>query len=151
MRCDVFRLKSLSPSPLPATPANAATSRQKVAELARVAAGSEVSETERVAELATVAGSRHAALSKSDQSDPDGYPPLSPAQEAARRWVLAKLKKHPNVKRTFCNRFEDGALIITLAIRDVGTCELLIPAERFDSSKAGDYAALLECLTGNGA
>jgi hypothetical protein len=75
---------------------------------------------------------------------------LSPAQESARRQVLAELKAHPTVRRAFCTRFEDGALIVTLAIRDVGTCDLLIPAERFDSSKPGDYAALLECLTGNG-
>lgn len=73
------------------------------------------------------------------------------AQEAARCRVLADLQAHPSVQRAFCNRFEDGALIITLAIRDVGTCELLIPAERFDSSKLADYAALLECFAVNGA
>jgi hypothetical protein len=144
----VFRLKSLSPTSLPATPANAATPPQKVAELAGVAAGSDVPDTERVAELATVAGSRHDA---SGDEPSDGCQPLSPVQEAARRQVLAKLKNHPTVKRAFCNRFEDGALIVTLAIRDVGTCELLIPAERFDSSKLGNYAALLECFAVNGA
>jgi hypothetical protein len=146
----VFRLKSLPPTSLPATPANAATpTRQRVAELARVAAGSGAPDTERVAELATVAGSRHDALSESSQSGcaSDECQPLSPAQEAARRQVLAKLKNHPSVKRAFCNRFEDGTLIVTLAIRGVGTCDLLIPAERFDSSKPEDYAALLECLT----
>jgi hypothetical protein len=78
-----------------------------------------------------------------------GAPPLSPAQEAARRQVLADLQANPNVKRAFFTRIEDGALINTLAIRDVGTCELLIPAERFDSSKLGDYATLLECFTVN--
>jgi hypothetical protein len=139
----VFRLKSLSSASLPATPAKAATSQQKVAELAMVAAASDMQESERVAELATVAGSSH-------DSESDEWPSLSPAQDAARRWVLAKLKNHPNVKRAFCNRFEDGALIVTLALRNVGTCELLIPAERFDSSKPEDYAALLECLTANG-
>jgi hypothetical protein len=92
------------------------------------------------------AGSAGASPVHIDSSDADDSMPLSVAQEAARRWVLAKLKNHPSVTRAFCNRFEDGALIITLAIRDVGTCELLIPAERFDSSKLGDYAALLECF-----
>jgi hypothetical protein len=93
------------------------------------------------------AGSAGASPVHIDSSDADGSVPLSPAQEAARRQVLAKLKNHPSVKRAFCNRFEDGALIVTLAIRDVGTCELLIPAERFDPSKLSDYAALLECFT----
>jgi hypothetical protein len=97
------------------------------------------------------AGSAGASPVHIDSSDEDGPAPLSPVQEAARRQVLAKLKNHPTVKRAFCNRFEDGALIITLAIRDVGTCELLIPAERFDSSKLADYAALLECFAVNGA
>jgi hypothetical protein len=146
----VFRLKSLSSTSLPATPANTATPRQAVAELARVAAGSDEPDTERVAELATVAGSRCDATGD-ELSMPDECQSLSPVQEAARRQVLAELKSHPTVKRAFCNRFEDGALIITLAIRDVGSCELLIPADRFDSSKLADYAALLECFAVNGA
>lgn len=62
--------------------------------------------------------------------------------------MLADLEANPSVMRTMRNRFEDRNLIVTLAIRDVGTCELLIPAERFDRSKLSDYAALLACLTG---
>jgi hypothetical protein len=77
--------------------------------------------------------------------------PLSPPQEVARRYVLADLQANPSAKRALFSRGENGALIITLAIRDVGTCELLIPAERFDSSKLADYAALLECLETAGA
>jgi hypothetical protein len=71
--------------------------------------------------------------------------------EAARRQVLADLQANPSAKRAFFSRVEDGALIITLGIRGVGTCELLIPAERFDSSKLADYAALLECFAVTGA
>lgn len=74
--------------------------------------------------------------------------PLSSEQEAARRQVLADLEANPSVMRTMCNRFEDDKLIVTLAIRDIGTCELLIPAERFDRSKLSNYAALFMCLTG---
>jgi hypothetical protein len=61
--------------------------------------------------------------------------------------VLAQLAANPTVRRAFVNRFQDGALIVTLAIRDVGTCELIIPAERFNPRKIEDYAALLDCLT----
>ena len=69
---------------------------------------------------------------------------LSPTQEAARREVLAQLEAHPTVQRAFVNRFEhDGTMIVTLAIRGVGTGELLIPAERFSQSSLDDYAALL--------
>jgi hypothetical protein len=92
---------------------------------------------------AASAGASHTHIHSSES---DTAFPLSPAQEAARRQVLAELKGHPTVRRAFCTRFEDGALIVTLAIRDVGTCDLLIPAGRFDSSKPNDYAALLGCL-----
>lgn len=72
--------------------------------------------------------------------------PLSPAQEAARQQVLRELEANPSVRRAFCSRFSDGNLIITLAIRGVGTGELLIPAERFNQGSLDDYAALLDCL-----
>jgi len=95
---------------------------------------------------AASAGASHTRIHSSES---DTAAPLSPAQESARRRVLAELKAHPTVRRAFCNRFEDGILIVTLAIRSVGTCDLLIPAERFDS-KPEDFAALLECLAGSG-
>jgi hypothetical protein len=37
-------------------------------------------------------------------------------------------------------------MIITLAIRDVGTCELAIPSERFGRSDLGDYDGLVACV-----
>ncbi len=70
----------------------------------------------------------------------------SPTQEAARQDVLAQLKANPRIKRAFTNRFEHGYLIVTLAIRGVGTGELSIPADRFDPAKPADYAALLDCM-----
>jgi hypothetical protein len=52
--------------------------------------------------------------------------PLSTKQEAARREVLAQLAANPTVQRALCNRFENGALIITLAIRGtVDTCRAI--------------------------
>jgi hypothetical protein len=75
---------------------------------------------------------------------------LSPVQEAARRDVLAQLAANPTVKRSFVTRFEYGTLIVTLAVRGIGTCELKIPAERFNPEKLEDYAALVACLSCEG-
>jgi hypothetical protein len=71
--------------------------------------------------------------------------PSSPVQEAARREVLAQLETHPSIERAFVNRFEaDGTLVVTLAIRGVGTGELKIPTERFSQGTLNDYGALLD-------
>ena len=72
---------------------------------------------------------------------------LTTANEVDRNRVLAQLRSNPNVQRAFVNRFEQGAMIVTLAVRGVGTCELAIPAERFNAANLDDYAALLACLT----
>jgi hypothetical protein len=74
--------------------------------------------------------------------------PLSARQEAASREVLAQLEAHPSVHRAFVNRFEDGVLVVTLAIRGVGTGELKIPADRFNHDTLDDYAALLNTIRG---
>jgi hypothetical protein len=74
---------------------------------------------------------------------------LSAKQEAARAEVLAQLAANPTVRRAFTTRFEYGLLVVTLAVRGIGTCELVVPADRFDSSKPGDYAALLKCMEGS--
>jgi hypothetical protein len=60
--------------------------------------------------------------------------------------VLADLEANPNVNRAFCNRVEHGNLIVTLAIRGIGTGELLIPAERFNQNSLDDFGALLACF-----
>ena len=53
------------------------------------------------------------------------------------------------MQRAFVNRFEDGALNVTVAVRNIGTCKLLIPGERFDFANLDDCAALLACLNGD--
>ena len=74
---------------------------------------------------------------------------LSPIQDSARQQVLAQLEAHPTVQRAFVNRFDaDGTMVVTLAIRDVGTGELLIPTERFNQASLDDYAALLGIIAG---
>jgi len=74
---------------------------------------------------------------------------LSPIQEAARADVLSQLALHPVVERAFVNRFErDGTMIVTLAIRGVGTGELKIPANRFNQDTLDDYGALLNTIRG---
>jgi hypothetical protein len=53
------------------------------------------------------------------------------------------------VRRAFVNRFDaDGTMIVTLAIRGVGTGELKIPAARFNQASLDEYAALLGCMEG---
>jgi hypothetical protein len=81
-------------------------------------------------------------------AEPDNTP-LSAAQEFARREVLAQLEADPNIRRAFVNRFEaDGTMVVTLGIRDVGTGELKIPAERFNQDSLDDYCALLNIIGG---
>ena len=60
--------------------------------------------------------------------------------------MLAQLHRNPDVLRAFVTRFEEGLLIISLAVRGIGTCELSIPADRIDPSNLADYAALLNCF-----
>ena len=74
------------------------------------------------------------------------YPPPSAVQEATRRDVLARLEAHPTVKRAFTTRFEGAVLVVTLALRGVGTCELSIPADRFSRDSLADFDSLLRCL-----
>lgn len=86
-------------------------------------------------------------------SDADPWPDcaaMSPIQESARREVLAQLAANPTVKRSFVTRFENGTLIVTLAVRGIGTCELLISAERFTRDSLDDYDALLDCIRAGG-
>jgi hypothetical protein len=72
---------------------------------------------------------------------------LSSAQEVARADVLSQLACNPAMQRAFVNRFEpDGSMIVTLAIRGVGTGELKIPSARFNAASLDDYAALLGCI-----
>lgn len=77
----------------------------------------------------------------------EALPPLSPALQAARADVLARLDAAPTIRSAFVNRFEGDVMILTLAVRGVGTCELAIPSERFSRSDLGDYDALAASVT----
>jgi hypothetical protein len=90
-----------------------------------------------------LAADTRAPLASSSVSD---LVPLSATQERARQEVLARLEAHPAVRRALVTRFEAGNLIVTLAIRGIGTGELLIPADRFNQRSLTDYDALLKCL-----
>jgi hypothetical protein len=63
--------------------------------------------------------------------------------------VLARLEAHPPHKRAFVTRFDGDALIVTLAIRNVGTGELAIPRDRLKRGILGDLRALLGSLDGS--
>jgi hypothetical protein len=94
------------------------------------------------------AGPSHAhSIFAESTSAEDASPPLTPAQMAATQDVLARLAAHPDVKRAFVTRFEGDTLIVTLAVRGVGTCELAIPGDRFNREDLADYDALLACLS----
>jgi hypothetical protein len=71
---------------------------------------------------------------------------FSATQENARRDVLAKLEAYPSVQRAFVTRFEGDVLIVTLAVRGVGSCELSIPPDRFNRDQFSDFAALAQCV-----
>ncbi len=60
-------------------------------------------------------------------------PSMGGAQERLQR-VLAKLAAEPDKQRAaiFDTDSAPGVVICTLAIRDVGTCELQIPADQYD-------------------
>ena len=85
-----------------------------------------------------------------DSTQSDCLPPLTSAQEAASRTVLAILGAKPALERAWVNRFEDGACIVTLAVRSIGICELTIPAERVGKGNLDFYAELMACLTHDG-
>ncbi len=60
--------------------------------------------------------------------------PIERGRELRRQRVLAKLAAEPERQRVaiFDPDAERDYVLCTLAIRDVGTCELRIPRERFD-------------------
>jgi hypothetical protein len=71
---------------------------------------------------------------------------LSATQESARTYVLTRLEACPTLRRAYVTRFEGDALIVTLAIRGVGTCELSVPPDRFNRHDLADFARLDRCL-----
>lgn len=62
-----------------------------------------------------------------------GEPLPDPAAEARRQRVLAMLAEDPNVRRSAVVDNPDAdPVLLTVAIRDVATFELAIPAAKFD-------------------
>lgn len=68
----------------------------------------------------------------------------NPAAEARRRRVLAKLADNPALRIAVVCDGEDDPVPVAVAIRDKGTCEVHIPAARFDPF------ALLELIERHG-
>jgi hypothetical protein len=77
---------------------------------------------------ATDAGAALPARSRAQFSPP----PLTVAQERARREVLEDLRDLPHLNCAFRYREERDTVILTLGIRGIATGELIIPAEKFD-------------------
>ncbi len=77
----------------------------------------------------------------------DISPQLSPEQERASREVLALLDRRPEIERAFVTRnCANGDLVVTLGVRSIGTCDLVIPASRLTPGSLSDIAALIETM-----
>ena len=75
-----------------------------------------------------------------------GEPLPDPAMEARRQHVLAMLTERPGIRyAVVVNAPDADPVIMALAIRDVGTCELAIPAANYDA------LALLALIERHGA
>lgn len=63
----------------------------------------------------------------------------NPAAEARRQRVLAMLAENPNIRRTvLVDNPDTDPVLVSIAVRDVATFELAIPATRFDAFKLLD-------------
>lgn len=71
-----------------------------------------------------------AASNRIQPSDADTLP--DHAAEARRQRVLAKLADNPALRLAVVCDAEGDPVPVAVAIRDKGTCEVLIPAARFD-------------------
>jgi hypothetical protein len=129
---EVFTIRSLAdPNAPPAATANPATSATHQANGGGSATATTATDVAKVAAVAVATG---------------GLPQLSPVEEAARQEVLRRLEIHPDVMRAFVCRFERDVLIVSLAVRGIGTCELSIPRDRFNQNSVAQLGALLRCL-----
>src|SRR5688572_30171050 len=54
------------------------------------------------------------------------------AAEACRQQALQILEDSPGIRYAYANRETPDGVIVTMAIRDVGICDLLIPKHRWD-------------------
>ena len=71
-------------------------------------------------------------LAAESPAHPAAVAPVTAAQELARQGVLDDLRDLPHVQRALRYRQEGDVVILTVGIRGVGTCELSVPAEKFD-------------------
>jgi hypothetical protein len=88
-------------------------------------------------DLAKVAIPGAGATSKSLEGAPDPLPPLSRAAEARRRKVLALLARDGGQYAVLVEDPNPDPIILSLATPD-GTCEVLIPKDRYDPFKVMD-------------
>ena len=130
-------LKSTVEAANPANPANPENDKSQVLRANSANPANPDDSRERISSFSNISrGVGENSFLVSTAAEPDDAP-LSAAQESARRQVLAQLEAHPSIKRAFVNRFNpDGTMVVTLAIRGIGTGELLIPADRFSASIA---------------
>ncbi len=79
-----------------------------------------------------LAGLAPLSLANPPDDETDALP--DPAAEARRRRVLAMLAQHPGTRYAVLTDTEADleAVLLTLAIRDKGSCELSIPREKYD-------------------
>jgi hypothetical protein len=91
-----------------------------------------ISATQHGKAAATVA--RIATVAVAKPTSPKGEPLPDPAMEARRQRVLAMLAERPDIKyAVVVDNPDTDPVIVALAIRDVGTCELVIPAANYDA------------------
>ena len=112
---DLIRGKSTPRKFATATPATFATDTREAART--------------VATVATVAV---AESKNSTPENPANDPQADPAAEARRQRAIAMLTANPALRLAVVCDGEGDPVPVAVAIRDKGTCEVLIPASRFD-------------------
>ena len=77
---------------------------------------------------------RLATLALARPTSPEVAPLPDPAAEARRQRVLAMLADRPGIRyAVLANNLDTDPVLVTIGIRDVGTCELAIPAANYDA------------------
>ena len=74
----------------------------------------------------TAERSERSAPPEEHGDQPDG------GMDRRRDWVLRMLRDRPEITRAVVADGDLDPVVVTLAVRNVGTCELLIPADRWD-------------------